>query len=438
MSLIKSGVISKGLTKLQKNVDKVRSTDKQSINQARRRELLRANTETTGELAEEFIAPPLSILNGLQGWWAARKKRWIELGVIGVAGRDSESGTKSSPYNIHESGQWKDKDGNVKGKQAKTKFGGKTMPAGITEPGLSPYKKLKKAGLTMRQLKDMGISYEEWVESQESNGKSKTKFNSVVNQYKFRDGEGEVHASSFDPVLVELMYRWFMPTAGGHGLDPFAGGCTQGLIASYLGYDFTGIELRPGQVKVNYEMAERMGVTPNWINGDSLKTEKLVKGQKFDLVFTDPPYFNLEVYSDRKEDGSNIKTYPEFIDWYGRVLEQCARVLNNDRFFILKIGDFRKPNGAYYGFVRDSLNIMHDLGLHLYNEMIQITPIGSLAVRLGSQFRHSRKAGKTHQNVLVFWKGNPLNTPAVFKPININTMPKKKKKRRVVPKRRSS
>jgi hypothetical protein len=42
-----------------------------------------------------------------------------------------------------------------------------------------------------------------------------------------------------------------------------------------------------------------------------------------------------------------------------------------------------------------------------YNEMVLVTAVGSLPIRVGKQFVASRKIGKTHQNVLVFVKGDP-------------------------------
>jgi hypothetical protein len=41
-----------------------------------------------------------------------------------------------------------------------------------------------------------------------------------------------------------------------------------------------------------------------------------------------------------------------------------------------------------------------------YNEIILVTAIGSLPIRAGRQFTAGRKIGKTHQNVLVFVKGD--------------------------------
>jgi hypothetical protein len=46
-------------------------------------------------------------------------------------------------------------------------------------------------------------------------------------------------------------------------------------------------------------------------------------------------------------------------------------------------------------------------GLELYNDAILITCVGSLPIRCAKAFTSSRKLGKTHQNVLIFVKGNP-------------------------------
>ena len=47
-----------------------------------------------------------------------------------------------------------------------------------------------------------------------------------------------------------------------------------------------------------------------------------------------------------------------------------------------------------------------DAGLAYYNEAILITCVGSLPIRAGKQFSSGRKLGKTHQNILVFVKGD--------------------------------
>jgi hypothetical protein len=47
-------------------------------------------------------------------------------------------------------------------------------------------------------------------------------------------------------------------------------------------------------------------------------------------------------------------------------------------------------------------------GVILYNEMILVNQLGNLPMRTAKYFK-TRKIGKQHQNVLVFYKGNPQN-----------------------------
>ena len=52
--------------------------------------------------------------------------------------------------------------------------------------------------------------------------------------------------------------------------------------------------------------------------------------------------------------------------------------------------------------------------MRLYNEAVLITAVGSLPIRIGKQFGRYRKLGKTHQNVLVFYNGEPKAIPEVL------------------------
>ena len=51
------------------------------------------------------------------------------------------------------------------------------------------------------------------------------------------------NCSIFDPVLCELIYKWFN-IDNGIIYDSFAGGSVRGVIAEILGYKYTGIDLR--------------------------------------------------------------------------------------------------------------------------------------------------------------------------------------------------
>lgn len=210
--------------------------------------------------------------------------------------------------------------------------------------------------------------------------------------------------SIFDPVLCEIMYKWFN-IENGTILDTFAGGSVRGIVAAKLGYNYTGIDLRKEQVEANQKNAEEIGVKPNWFCDDSLNVDKYVKDETIDFVFSCPPYADLEKYSDDERDLSNMD-YNDFKIAYFEIIKKACAKLKNNRFACFVVGDVRDKNGFYYNFVDDTKKSFIDAGLKFYNEIILVNSIGSGALRANNTFK-SRKVVKMHQNVLVFYKGNP-------------------------------
>lgn len=214
--------------------------------------------------------------------------------------------------------------------------------------------------------------------------------------------------SIFDPVLCEIAYRWFS-NEGSHILDPFAGGSVRGIVASKLKRNYVGVELRQEQVDANVEQGDSIceGNKPEWICGTSTEIDKLVKKREFDLIFSCPPYADLEVYSDDPRDISNM-AYDKFLEHYQEIITKSCTLLKPNRFAVFVVGEVRskKGSGYYRGFVPDTIRCFEKAGLEYYNEAILITAVGSLPIRTGRTFEASRKLGKTHQNVLVFCKGD--------------------------------
>lgn len=219
------------------------------------------------------------------------------------------------------------------------------------------------------------------------------------------DGDAAVATgtSIFDPVLTELAYRWFSPK-GGLILDPFAGGSVRGIVAAKLGREYIGYELRKEQVEANRVQADDIcsDIVPAWVNDDSKNISLDIEA---DMVFSCPPYADLEVYSDDPKDLSTMP-YEQFIESYSEIIGKACRQLKADRFAVFVVGEVRNKAGGYYNFVGDTVQAFKDAGLTYYNEMILVTAVGSLPIRVGRQFDAGRKIGKTHQNVLVFLKGD--------------------------------
>lgn len=145
--------------------------------------------------------------------------------------------------------------------------------------------------------------------------------------------------------------------------------------------------------------------TPRWIAGDSLELPTLLGAEQFDLVFSCPPYADLERYSDDPRDLSRMD-YASFLATYREIIFRACARLREDRFAVFVVGDVRDRDGIYRGFVGDTIQAFRDAGLRFYNDAVLVTAAGSLPVRAGRHFEVSRKLGKTHQNVLVFVKGS--------------------------------
>ena len=234
--------------------------------------------------------------------------------------------------------------------------------------------------------------------------------------------------SVFDPVLTELLVLWYS-LPGDVIYDPFAGGVPRGVVASTLGREYIGMELRDKQVQANYANLEvikangwRLGdKEPKWYVGDSTNPNKVsdvmvahriahtfaaggAQGDKVDMILTCPPYGDLEKYSNAPDDLSNMP-YNAFLEKYADALEHAVDCLRDDAFLAIVVGEFRDKAHNFRNFVGDTVNIIKRMGLLYYNESVLISPRGTAAIRAGS-FDLSRKLVRHHQNVLVFLKGD--------------------------------
>lgn len=210
--------------------------------------------------------------------------------------------------------------------------------------------------------------------------------------------------SIFDPALCELIYNWYCPDKG-KILDPFCGGPVRGIVANYLGYKYTGIDIREEQIVENREQSLNIlpiNNQPNYYVGDS--NEFLNDYNcKFDFVFSCPPYADLEVYSDLEGDISN-KDYKEFIDIYSSIIKKSCNLLKKGSFACFVVGDMRDKKGYYKDFISDTKRAFINSGMKLYNEAIYLQPLGTAMLRAGKIFESGKKLTKVHENVLIFKK----------------------------------
>jgi len=394
-------------------------------------------------LSQRFIVPPFSVLNTREGFWQTRKQQWISIGIKSELGRGEnllkysdtilEAQRGGKPFAItYGSGAPGDLSKDMK-RRSLIKPKGLTFRINDADEYRKKEAVKRGLGATPTNKSASIAGFNEW-RKKTNYGKGLTGNTSDIEQFakKVRGGlareagpkgEGKsvyLHpvgetddeviggTSIFDPVLCELVYRWFAPDDG-RVLDPFAGGSVRGIMAGETGLHYHGIDLSGQQLEANRQQAKIIGTkpVPVWIEGDSVDVAKLVKPlREFDLVFSCPPYGDLEKYSDDPRDLSALSSR-EFDEKYDLIISEACALLKPDSFAVFVVGDYRDKDGFYCNLPAKTIAAFEEAGLRLYNEIVLLNAIGSLPLRINAQFNGSRKVGKCHQNVLVFVKGQP-------------------------------
>jgi ParB-like chromosome segregation protein Spo0J len=330
-----------------------------------------------GALSERFLIPPFSVLDARRGDWQQRKQAWLALGIESELGREADLLDLRGPAE-RQARYFKHAVPQNKEIQTRHYYD-------------SPSARLADAARLQRP-----------------------------------DAEPTFAGTSvFDPVLCELAYRWFSPPASAV-LDPFAGGSVRGIVASRLGRAYTGIELRAAQIAANEPQADRLAepaCRPRWLEGDARELEQLLgAGELYDLVFSCPPYFDLEVYSNDPRDLSRASGYEEFAAAHAQIIAAACGRLRPDRFAVWVVSEIREQggDGNCRGLIADTERAFRAAGLELYNEAVLVTPVGSLPIRAGRHFSGARKLGRTHQNVLVFAKGSARAAAEACGPVEVD------------------
>lgn len=425
-------------------------------------------------LAERFGVPPFSVLDARQGYWQARKRAWIALGIQSELGRGNENLTMSHPattatidFYAQKRAIEAEQGREVTTDEAKAILAARghlrddraqnarrmALDVSDTVHRLKPsVDQGRKRGLARTNGQDLmrgegtnvlpgkrtpetaslkgGLTHGTTIHLYDKTGEQRNSRHAADQRSnvtgaptlpEWAHGTGTANMASgtsiFDPVLCELVYRWFCPT-GGAVLDPFAGGSVRGVVAARLGHAYTGIDLRPEQIAANEAQAQEIvpDGPPRWITGDSRDITDLAPGA-YDLIFSCPPYADLEVYSDDPRDLSTME-YQDFLVAYRQIIHVCVSLLKPDRFAVFVVGDVRDKKGFYRNFVGATVDAFQDAGAILYNEAILVTQAGSLPIRIAKQFEGYRKLGKTHQNVPIFFKGDP-KTIKTFGPVEM-------------------
>jgi DNA modification methylase len=325
-------------------------------------------------LSDKFIAPPFSVFDTKQGYWQKRKAEWKSLGIKSEVGRGGNLLNYSDTI-LSASNPAKALADALKGSSPNT---------ASVESKIPNYYAKREAGLSDAEI------IKEFIDKSELSG-----------------------TSVFDPVLCEISYKWFC-IPDGQVLDPFAGGSVRGIVASKVGLNYTGIDLREEQVDANRKQVDEICEShpPKYIVGTSEQAQEIASGE-YDLIFTCPPYYDLEQYSDDPQDLSNME-YKAFEQAYEGIIAQCIAMLKPDSFSVFVVGDVRDKQGYYLDFIGKTIQAHEKAGARLYNSAILLESVGTAGMRASRIFNGGRKLTKVHQNVLVFYKGDASKIKGKF------------------------
>lgn len=209
-------------------------------------------------------------------------------------------------------------------------------------------------------------------------------------------------------------------------LDPFAGGCTRGVIAAKMGLFYVGIDISPMQVAANREIAREAcgecNYQPLWVCGDSLNTRThfsdALQSSGFDpstpadFVFSCPPYYNLEMYTKIAGDLSGFPTYEKFLEVYATIVRRVCESMRSNHICMFVVANLRdKSNGnSQLPFHSDTLRAFMSCGMLLHQDAVLYLEKGSAAMRARRITSAGSKLAITHQNVCIF--SNGVFTPA--------------------------
>lgn len=239
--------------------------------------------------------------------------------------------------------------------------------------------------------------------------------NVILTKRTFEDGAVKVddkkslngNASVLDPVACEVILRFFMPKNGKFVYNPFGGGVQMGFVSAHEGYDYVSSEIRQNQCDANNAICKDLKGSAKWIKSDS---SIYSPERKADLVFTCPPYYQVEEYLDydgKPPEGelNVMPTYEQFMDTLFAGYKKAIEALNDNCFFVVMTGDSRDKKGAYYGCEAEHELFFKEQGLHIYNKIIYLE-CEFTRLAHAKKTLNTRKFPKREQKIIVAYKGD--------------------------------
>jgi DNA modification methylase len=190
-------------------------------------------------------------------------------------------------------------------------------------------------------------------------------------------------------------------------LDPMVGAGTTLIEAKLLARNALGMDINPEAIeltKAGLRFRHRPASEQQVKVGDA-RDLSFLEDDSFDLVLTHPPYMNIIKYSEGKIAGdlSNIGSLPKFCDEIEKIAEELLRVLRQDKYCAILIGDTRK--GKH--FVPLAYNVMQrflKVGFVLKEDIIKVQHHCTMTERWRKKAQEDKFYLIMHEHLFVFRK----------------------------------
>jgi len=190
--------------------------------------------------------------------------------------------------------------------------------------------------------------------------------------------------------------------------DPFSGR-TRALVSYAMNRIYIGCEVSKDVViymDTKFKALELYN-KPNFmvdiINDDCININTYYDDAAFDLIFSCPPYWNLEKYESCEGQLSDIADYNVFLNSLVERLNLAVTKLKDEKYMCLVVGDFRR-NGKYITFHSDLIQHMKTNKSLILHDVIAIQniPFNTAAFYFGAR-KKNKYTAKSHEYLLV-WK----------------------------------
>ncbi|GFP76385.1 TRM11 family SAM-dependent methyltransferase [Clostridium fungisolvens] len=153
-------------------------------------------------------------------------------------------------------------------------------------------------------------------------------------------------------------------------LDQFLGSGTTAIEAAMLNRRFIGTDVNDYALKISKERCYKYNGFNISIERGDARNLVAINDNSIDLICTHPPYANIIKYSDDEKDDLSLLTVEDFYKSMKLVAKECFRVLKNNCYCAILMGDTRK-NGFIVPLGFNIMNIFMNEGFLLKEIVIK-------------------------------------------------------------------